>query len=86
MLLFGRKIANIKYVERNAIESFNQAVITTRLTRGRKASAENVNDHSRLCIKCALKLKHGAVEKISYISSDNFIFKARKRNDYAPVN
>jgi hypothetical protein len=58
-------------------------IITTRLTRGRKASrAENVNDHSRLCIKCALKLKHGAVEKISYISSDNFIFKARKRNDY----
>ena len=50
-------------------------IITTRLTRGRKASAENVNDHSRLCIKCALKLKHGAVEKISYISSDNFIYK-----------
>jgi hypothetical protein len=24
MLLFGRKIAYIKYVERNAIESFNQ--------------------------------------------------------------
>jgi hypothetical protein len=43
----------------------------------------NVNDYCRLCIKCALKLKHGAIEKISYISSDNFyIFKASKRNDY----
>ena len=50
-------------------------------TRDRKASAENVNDRCRLCIKCALKLKHGAIEKISYISSENFIFKASKRND-----
>jgi hypothetical protein len=33
-------------------------------------------------IKCALKLKHGVIEKIPYISSDNFIFKASKRNDY----
>ena len=38
--------------------------------------------HCRLCIKCALKLKHGAIEKISYISSEDFIFKASKRNDY----
>ena len=32
--------------------------------RGRKASAENVNDNCRLCIKCALKLKYGEIEKI----------------------
>jgi hypothetical protein len=51
-------------------------------TRGRKASAINVSDHCRLC-KCALKLKYGAIEKISYISSENFILlKASKRNDY----
>jgi hypothetical protein len=49
-------------------------------TRGRKASAINVSDHCRLC-KCALKLKYGAIEKISYISLDN-LFKSRKRNDY----
>jgi hypothetical protein len=51
------------------------------ITRGRKASAENVNDYCRLCIKCALKLKYGAIEKISDISSEN-LFKARRRNDY----
>jgi hypothetical protein len=50
--MFGRKIANIKYVKRNAIESFNQDLWIT--TRGRQASTENVNDHCRLCINCAL--------------------------------
>ena len=50
-------------------------------TRGRKASAENVNDHCSLCIKCALKLKYGAIEKISYILSEN-LFKPSKRKDY----
>jgi hypothetical protein len=35
MLLFGRKIANIEYVERNAIESFNQDMVWM-TTRGRK--------------------------------------------------
>jgi hypothetical protein len=38
MLFFVRKIENIKYGERNAIESFNQDFWIT--TRGRKASAE----------------------------------------------
>jgi hypothetical protein len=81
MLLFGRKIENIKYVERNAIESFNQDLWIT--TRGRKASTENVKWPLPFMYysKCALKLKYGAIEKIYYISSEN-LFKASKRNDY----
>jgi hypothetical protein len=44
------------------------------MTRGRKASTENVNDHCRLCIKCALKLKYGAtIEKISCISLEKLL-------------
>jgi hypothetical protein len=52
------------------------------MTRGRKASAENVNDHCRLCIKCALKLKYGAIEKISYTLSENLFKASNLRNDY----
>jgi hypothetical protein len=52
------------------------------MTRGRKASTENVNDHCRLCIKCALKLKYGATRKYLVYRWRNYLFKASKRNDY----
>jgi hypothetical protein len=72
MLLFGRKIANIKYVERNAIESFNQDLWIT--TTGRKASAENVNDHCRLCINLSFETKiRGNRENILYIVGEFYV-------------
>ena len=47
-------------------------------TRGKKANAENVNDHCRLS-KSALKLKYRATEKMCYISTENLIKSSKEK-------
>ena len=46
----------------------------------KKASAENVNDHCRLC-NWALKLKYEETEKMTYISTEN-LFKPSRQKEY----